>query len=154
MKIRRNKKGFTLIELLIVIAIIGILAAIAIPSYTGYVAKAKISGVVYTLGAVKNACLVYYTEAGAYPVAADAATIGSLFGVTPSTQYGLYSIAACVAGGSGAAATGGAITAQIQNVSSDTNGKTIVLTPTWATSGLATWAWSGSVPSAYLPKGG
>ena len=43
MKPFRNKKGFTLIELLIVVAIIGVLAAVGIPMYNGYVTAAKIS---------------------------------------------------------------------------------------------------------------
>ena len=61
-KIQRGDKGFTLIELLIVIAIIGILAAIAIPSYTGYTRKAKIQEVIHAMGAVKTAVTAYYTE--------------------------------------------------------------------------------------------
>ena len=50
--IKRSKKGFTLIELLIVIAIIGILAAIAIPTYLSYVNRAKDSGASTNLGAI------------------------------------------------------------------------------------------------------
>ena len=90
-KVHRNSKGFTLIELLIVIAIIGILAAIAIPAYTGYTKKAKVSGVVNAMGAVKNAILAYYTESGNLGatgvVASNAALVGSTFGVTIPTQY-------------------------------------------------------------------
>ena len=43
MKLFRNQKGFTLIELLIVVAIIGVLAAVGIPMYNGYIATAKIN---------------------------------------------------------------------------------------------------------------
>lgn len=49
------QKGFTLIELMIVVAIIGILAAIAIPQYQNYIAKSQVSRVVSESGAVKTA---------------------------------------------------------------------------------------------------
>lgn len=137
--IKKNKKGFTLIELLIVIAIIGILAAIAIPAYTSYTGKAKVAGVVHSLGAIKNAVAAYYVEASGAPAAGDAATIKTLYGIDVPTQYATFAVAA-----------GGAITATIQNVNTDVNTATITLTPDWATK---QWSWSGSIDAAYLPKG-
>jgi type IV pilus assembly protein PilA len=56
--IKRNTKGFTLIELMIVVAIIGILAAIALPAYQDYTKKAKFAEVTTAVGALRTAVAV------------------------------------------------------------------------------------------------
>jgi type IV pilus assembly protein PilA len=80
---------------MIVVAIIGILAAVAIPAYQDYVVKAKLSKVQSTLDPVKLALSMYYQEIGSFPVATETATnppvaiaAGGLFnsiGITPNT---------------------------------------------------------------------
>ena len=69
--VKSAQKGFTLIELLIVVAIIGILAAIAVPSYQKYSAKAKFSEVVLATAAVKTAVEVG-VQSGNLPALTDA----------------------------------------------------------------------------------
>jgi prepilin-type N-terminal cleavage/methylation domain-containing protein len=59
--------GFTLIELMIVVAIIGILSALAYPKFTSMVAKAKESTTLNHLGAIRSALSIYYSEGDAYP---------------------------------------------------------------------------------------
>jgi len=66
-KFFKNQKGFTLVELMIVIVIVGILAAVAVPIYTGNVKKAKQSECDAALGTIRTALRVYYAEHGAYP---------------------------------------------------------------------------------------
>lgn len=63
-----NKKGFTLIELLIVVAIIGILAAIAIPQFNAYRAKAYNAAAVSDLRVFKSIMEAYIHDTTAYPV--------------------------------------------------------------------------------------
>ncbi|MGH8441769.1 MAG: pilin [Nevskiaceae bacterium] len=65
----RSSKGFTLIELMIVVAIIGILAAIAIPAYQDYIARAQASEAMQLLGGAKTPMAEYFANSGAWPSA-------------------------------------------------------------------------------------
>ena len=58
----RNRKGFTLVELMIVVAIIGILAAIAIPNFLNFRLKAKTSEAKSNLGAIRSTQVAYFAE--------------------------------------------------------------------------------------------
>ena len=71
-------KGFTLIELMIVVAIIGILAAVAIPQYQDYTVKAKLSKVTGIAAPIKTALALYNQEQGAFPTADGIATWNSI----------------------------------------------------------------------------
>src|SRR6187455_1346132 len=72
---KKSKKGFTLIELMIVVAIIGILAAIAIPKFADLVTKSKESAVKGSLGSVRSALSIYYSDTeGVFPSTGSLAT--------------------------------------------------------------------------------
>ena len=68
-KFRKNQKGFTLIELLIVVAIIGILAAIAIPQFAAYRAKAYNSAAQSDLKNFKTGMEAFFADNQQYPTA-------------------------------------------------------------------------------------
>ena len=89
------QKGFTLIELMIVVAIIGILAAIAIPAYQDYTIRAQVTEGLNLAGAAKSAVAETYANNGAWPANNAAAGLGN------STDIqGKYVSAVTVASGS------------------------------------------------------
>ena len=71
---KKAQKGFTLIELMIVIAIVGILAAIALPAYQDYVVRSKMSEAVVAMAEAKTTIAEYVASTGGFPAAA--ATFG------------------------------------------------------------------------------
>jgi type IV pilus assembly protein PilA len=81
------QKGFTLIELMIVVAIIGILAAIAIPAYQDYTIRAQVTEGLNLAGAVKASVAEYFAQNGSWPVGLVGASPALGYTSTPSGKY-------------------------------------------------------------------
>jgi type IV pilus assembly protein PilA len=143
----KQQKGFTLIELMIVIAIIGILAAIAIPAYQDYTIRSKVSEGLNLAGAAKLAVAETYDSKGCMP------SQGNI-------SYGLPtagSIAGNYVASVSAAATTGIITITYNtNVGGNpsANNRVIVLSPDTSSIGAMGWTCGGgatNMPNKYLP---
>ena len=89
---RKNRKGFTLIELMIVVAIIGILAAIAIPKFASLIRKSSEGASKGNLGSVRSALSIYYGDLeGQYPSNMASLTIaGKYLSVVPVSKAPNY----------------------------------------------------------------
>ena len=84
------QKGFTLIELMIVVAIIGILAAIAIPAYQDYTIRSQVTEGLNLAGAIKAAVAETLAQTGTWPTTLVELGIVQADGVTPSPPTGKY----------------------------------------------------------------
>jgi type IV pilus assembly protein PilA len=133
-QMKKSQNGFTLIELMIVVAIVGILAAVALPAYQNYSKKAKFSEVVAAATVVKTAVEICYQ------------TIGSLASCDTAAEVD-YTLADASAGQFVASVGITATTAAVVATAVSTNGlssATVTLTPTPSDGGL-TWASTCSV---------
>jgi len=107
----KERKGFTLIELMIVVVIIGILAAISVPLYRGYVQKAMATEGVTLCGSIRSAERVYFAERGSYNFTNSWTAVRNSLGIDlPSGMYfNSTSPLSIIAGNGGFRATVGGI---------------------------------------------
>ncbi len=142
---KHSQKGFTLIELMIVVAIIGILAAIAVPAYQDYTIRSRVSEGASLAGAAKTAVDVWFSETGS-------------LGSTPGTpaSLGLASAASYSAKyvSSVTVLAGGTITVQLTSIAElgTANGTNFSYTPTDRGANLEWTVTAGTLPPKYLPR--
>ena len=141
---KKIQQGFTLIELMIVVAIIGILAAVAIPAYQDYVVKAKLSKVTSTVDPIKLAIAAYVQEQGAYILAANPWTSLGLIGA-PNAPDVVSAINVNASTGTGDA--GNEIVLTLTNIKSGINGTTVTMTPTSVSSITSAIQWTNTCTS-------
>jgi type IV pilus assembly protein PilA len=136
---KRVQQGFTLIELMIVVAIIGILAAVALPAYRDYTVRAKVSEVMLAASSAKNAVAEAAQVNGGMPTSLSIDTQSSTY--VEKVEYEYES-----------AASAGVITATARGDDA-ISASTITLTGTYSsTTGQVTWVCSGTIAAKYRPS--
>jgi type IV pilus assembly protein PilA len=145
---KQMQQGFTLIELMIVVAIIGILAAVAIPAYQDYIARSQMSEAMTLTSGLKTNVSEVFSQNGTCP------TNGNNGIAAASDISGNY-VAQVATGGTGSATGGCTIVATMKSsgVSTGIQGKTLTLTLTTAAQGGSyEWACTSNATQNYLPS--
>jgi len=130
---QQAQKGFTLIELMIVVAIIGILAAVAVPAYQQYTLKARYTEIVNSTSAIKTGIEVCVQEGNCFAGGAVANVAFNAFGLIPPAPTATALLASVAVNPTGT------ITATAQNAQG-LAGEQYILIPTPDAQGRLTWA--------------
>jgi len=138
---KTNQQGFTLIELMIVVAIIGILAAVAIPAYQDYTIRAKVSEVLVIASAARTSVAEYYISTGGMPTSTNIAGINTDSG---QSQYVNAIAFATSAGGS-------ELTYTLENLGGTANTTTFIYQVSGTNNGVTVDCTGGTLPSKYRP---
>ncbi len=158
---KRGQKGFTLIELLIVIAIIGILAAIAIPMYQAQTVKARMTEVTNAMSNISSAIGSKIQEDTLWPDVDKTFTLASEIQNTLGVAVGSigraseWNIVIPAQAGQAAAGTEVAtISAVLQGCGNPVDTHTLTLAGTIGSDGSISWAWRGDAtfPASYIPR--